>query len=404
MSHRGYSSIRLLMDDLNEALNLKPDMLFMGGGNPALIEPVLDAFRGATQKVLDDASIWHSAAAVYADSAGYMPLRKTLAGIFAEHYNWDITESNIFISNGSQSAFQLIFKLYENGNGSLLLPQVPDYIGYADLARNRLSLRGVSALSERLDENQFRYRLDQERIEKSMQGVKLAVLSQPTNPTGGVLPKNDLDFLAELCRQKSCSLLIDQAYGGLFPNIMQKSLKLDFFPEAIYSFSMSKMGFPGGRVGIIVADEEVIDKLADAAAVSSLSPNSIGCAITNKFLSEVNWSKLVQQSVKPYYEANRKLVLDFIHGSTLSKKLRYHEPAGAYFLWVEVTRASSSLELYNRLKDAGLLVVPGSFFFFGFDENGNEIQEPGSYLRLSYAQPKEHLNQCLKVLESVLNS
>ena len=392
------------MDDLAEAIHSRPDLLFMGGGNPASIPEVTHAFSDATNRLTKDYEMFSAAAAAYSDPAGYTPLRVKLCEILKSFYKWDISVENIMLTNGSQSGFHILFSLLSSGDSSIILPQVPDYIGYADLLGNQKCFFSIPGSYKKIDEYSFRYELNRNSIKDALHTAKLAVISQPTNPTGGLLSQNDYDYLVNVTKQKDTYLLLDQAYGGPFPGIQSRSNRMDFHQHCIYSFSLSKLGFPGGRIGIFVASTEIIQQMVEQLTITSLSPNSIGPAIAVNFFNQDNWNELITKTIQPYYQNNKNFLVNELKSSFSNDEIEYHDPEGAFFLWINFKKYSDSRKLYQLLKDGGLLVVPGDFFYFGVGLEEQSTNTRPCFIRISYTQPLDRIKQSVELLRKVITA
>lgn len=392
------------MDDLAEAIHSKPDLLFMGGGNPASIPEVTQAFSDATISLTKDYQMFSTAAAAYSDPAGFTPLRVKLCEILKSFYQWDISLENIILTNGSQAGFHILFSLLDNGDSSILLPQVPDYIGYSDLIGNQNCFLSIPGAYKSLDEYTFRYELNRDLVEKGLNNAQLAVLSQPTNPTGGLLNQNDLDYLVDVTKQKNIYLLLDHAYGGPFPAIQSRFNKMGFYEHCIHSFSLSKLGFPGGRIGIFIASTKIIEQMVEQLTITSLAPNSIGPAIALNFFHQDNWYDLITKKIQPYYDENKKFLVNELKSSFTKDEIEYHDPEGAFFLWINFKKYSDSRKLYQLLKDGGLLVVPGDFFYFGAGIDEQSTNTRPCFIRISYTQPLARIKQSIELLRKVITA
>ena len=127
-----------LMDDLGEALRVNPDMIFMGGGNPARIPAMELAFEEALAKTLDDAQLRHQLLGIYQPPQGDPEVLDAVAKLLSREYGWPLTRANVALANGSQSAFFELFNLFagEFADGQhkhIQLPLTPEYLGYSDL-------------------------------------------------------------------------------------------------------------------------------------------------------------------------------------------------------------------------------------------------------------------------------
>jgi len=208
-----------------------------------------------------------------------MPFIRSLAALLNKQYGWNITERNIVLTNGSQNAFFMLFNLLAGKSGQqnrhILLPMSPEYIGYEDVSINPdqseslfLSQRPII---EELDDQLFKYRLDTEQLRVTDNTAAICV-SRPTNPTGNVITDNELMHIDRLASEHQVPLIIDNAYGAPFPNIIHVDNTLFWHENIVLSMSLSKLGLPGARTGIIVANEEVISALTQMNAVVHQRP------------------------------------------------------------------------------------------------------------------------------------
>src|SRR5690606_40415210 len=94
-----------LMDDLGEALRVNPDMIFMGGGNPARIPAMEQTFEAALRDTLNNPREAHELLGVYQPPQGDAQVLDAIAALLNVEYEWEISRDNIALSNGSQSAF-----------------------------------------------------------------------------------------------------------------------------------------------------------------------------------------------------------------------------------------------------------------------------------------------------------
>ena len=127
-----------LMDDLGTALNENPDMIFMGGGNPCRIAEAEAIFKQRLESVLADPQQLHSLMGIYQSPQGDKVFRGQIASLLKKEFGWNLSERNIAISNGSQSAFFILYnmldgKMPDGSHKSINLPLAPEYIGYGDI-------------------------------------------------------------------------------------------------------------------------------------------------------------------------------------------------------------------------------------------------------------------------------
>ena len=128
------------MDDLGKPLPKGVPSYQLGGGNPARIPQVEKVYREEMEKLLSSKDGFENAVARYDAPVGRISFIEVLTEYLSKTYGWKITEKNIAVSNGSQSAFFYLFNLFsgtttQNGvktKKTILFPLVPEYVGYAD--------------------------------------------------------------------------------------------------------------------------------------------------------------------------------------------------------------------------------------------------------------------------------
>ena len=126
----GDSGIVELMDDLGTALNENPDMIFMGGGNPGRLYEVEAVFQQRLEQIMADPAQRHSLFGIYQSPQGDREFRQQLAAFLRKQFGWPVGEENIAVSNGSQSAFFVLFNMLAGempggGHRRIHLPLAP---------------------------------------------------------------------------------------------------------------------------------------------------------------------------------------------------------------------------------------------------------------------------------------
>ena len=217
------SGIVELMEDLGAALNENPEMIFMGGGNPARIPQMEALFKQRLQSIAVDSHQLASMTGVYQSPQGELSFRRQVADLLKRQFGWSVTERNIAVSNGSQSAFFILYNLLagampDGSSGSIHLPLTPEYIGYNDIGLSEGFFTATKPEIELIEDNLFKYHVDFSSLQVSDATAALSV-SRPTNPTGNVLTDSEIEHLDQIARYADIPLIIDGAYGLPFPNI-----------------------------------------------------------------------------------------------------------------------------------------------------------------------------------------
>lgn len=381
------AGILSLMDDLGKAM-ADGGSIMMGGGNPGHIREIEEVLRQRLLELASDEQALRKLIGVYEPPCGDRTFCCALADLLKRQYGWAISEENICLTSGSQSAFFLLFNLLagrtrEGGQQKILLPLAPEYIGYADLGIDSDLFLSIRPKIEEIGERYFKYRVN---FEKIVLGPDIAAIcvSRPTNPTGNVLTDAEMRKLSRLAKEHGIPLIIDSAYGLPFPAMIYTEAAPFWEPHLVLSMSLSKFGLPAARTGIIIADAPLIRLLSGANAVINLASCGFGAMLTVDLVASGEIIRLSNEVVKPFYEQKMKLALAAVEEQFTGFPYRIHIPEGAMFLWLWFPDLPiSSRTLYERLKQRGVVVVSGDSFFPGLAPGWQHIHE---CLRITYAQ------------------
>ncbi|MEZ9546771.1 valine--pyruvate transaminase [Vibrio sp. 10N.286.55.E10] len=393
-----YSGITRLMDDLNDGLRT-PGAIMLGGGNPAAIPAMLDYFNQASADMLANGELI-AALANYDGPQGKDSFIKSLAAMLKETYGWDISEKNISLTNGSQSGFFYLFNLLagqqpDGSHKKILLPIAPEYIGYGDAGIDDDIFISYHPEIELLENRQFKYHVDFEQL-KVDDSVAAICASRPTNPTGNVLTDDEVRKLDKLARENNIPLLIDNAYGLPFPNIIFEDVEPFWNENTILCMSLSKLGLPGVRCGIVIASEEVTQALTNMNGIISLAPSSVGPAIANHMIENGDLLRLSSEVIKPFYKEKSLRAVKLLQDAIDDPRFRIHKPEGAIFLWLWFDELPiTTMELYDRLKARGVLIVPGEYFFIGQEDEWDHAHQ---CLRMNYVQDDEAMQKGIAII------
>nr|WP_025533347.1 valine--pyruvate transaminase [Vibrio parahaemolyticus] len=393
-----YSGITQLMDDLNDGLRT-PGAIMLGGGNPAAIPAMLDYFHQASEEILASGELV-AALTNYDGPQGKDVFVKALAQLFRETYGWDISEKNISLTNGSQSGFFYLFNLFagqqpDGSHKKVLLPIAPEYIGYGDAGIDEDIFVSYHPEIELLDNGLFKYHVDFEKLTVD-DSVAAICASRPTNPTGNVLTDEEVRKLDKLARENNIPLIIDNAYGLPFPNIIFEDVEPFWNENTILCMSLSKLGLPGVRCGIVIASEEITQALTNMNGIISLAPGSVGPALANHIIAKGDLLKLSSEVIKPFYKQKSQRAVELLQQAITDKRFRIHKPEGAIFLWLWFDELPiTTMELYQRLKARGVLIVPGEYFFIGQKDEWDHAHQ---CLRMNYVQDDEMMQKGIAII------
>jgi len=275
------------------------------------------------------------------------------------------------------------------------LAVAPEYIGYEDLGLVACMLTALKPSIEELDNHLFKYHLDVDSLNIT-DDIGAVCVSRPTNPTGNVLTDNEMQQLMQAAEQAGVPLIIDNAYGMPFPQILFTDVQPVWNENIIMCMSMSKLGLPGIRTGVILASEESVDAVGSVNSVLRLSVPSGGAVLLNEMVTSGRILEISKNIIQPYYQAKMERALAQVHESFAGINYRVHKPEGALFLWLGFRDLPiSSNELYLRLRERDVLVLSGHNFFPGLQQ---EWEHRDQCIRMTYSQDDEQVRRGIEAI------
>ena len=386
------------MEDLGQALAGGGDVIMMGGGNPAHIPEVEAIWRRRIGEILAEPGAMEAMLGDYDTPRGRPEFLETMAQFFNRAFGWNIDAGNVAVTMGSQTANFLLFNLLAGPDGpgskKILFPIVPEYIGYASQGIAENMFTAWKPRIEFLENHQFKYRIDFGEIREDVAAI---CLSRPTNPTANVITDGEMQRLAALAEERGIYLIVDNAYGQPFPNVIFKPALPVLGRNIIHTFSLSKLGLPATRTGMVVADKGTIERLSIMNASLVLSTSSIGQAIVGSLFAGDEMADTCRRVIEPFYRERSRQTQEWI-GDYFDDKLDYHVHVceGAFFLWLWFRDMPvSDRTLYERLKAKKVLVVPGCYFFEGLHEPWRHTQE---CIRVTYCAKPASVRRGIEII------
>jgi aspartate/methionine/tyrosine aminotransferase len=322
----------------------------------------------------------------YGPPQGYPDLRQVIAAHIAESRGIAVRpEQVVVVPGGKPIMFFAMLALLEAGD-EVIYPN-PGFPIYESMIRFLGAVPQPLRLSEErgfaLDLNMFEDLLNDR--------TRLVILNSPQNPTGGVLPADDLGEIARLCAQRDLVILSDEIYSRIlyegrhrsitsFPGMPEKTIILDGFSK---TYAMT-----GWRLGYGVMPTEL------AKAVERLQVNATSC--TASFTQRAGLAALTgpQDSVYRMVEEFRKRRDLMVAGLNQIPGFRCTLPGGAFYAFPNITGTGrSSRELAELLlESAGVACLSGTAF--------GQFGE--GYLRFSYANSTENIKKALERIGSAV--
>ncbi len=316
----------------------------------------------------------------YTHSLGILELREAICEHYREKYGVHVDPGQIIVTSGTSPALFMVFSTLLEVGEEIIMSD-PHYSCYPNYA-NFLGAKPVFV--NVYEEDGFQLR--PQEIKKKMGPETRAILiNSPSNPTGNLLSNERMEKISGL----GLPIISDEIYHGLVYGDKEHSI-LEFTDNAFVLNGFSKLyAMTGWRLGYVIAPPEFVRPLQKMQQNFFISASSIsqwaGLAALTKAQDDV-------ERMKTTYDERRKYMIRRVRELGFGLTV---EPSGAFYLLVNARHlTNSSYELaFEILEKAGVGVTPG----IDFGENTE------GYLRLSYANSLENIEEGLKRLEGFLN-
>ncbi|MBA3921335.1 MAG: valine--pyruvate transaminase [Nostocaceae cyanobacterium] len=377
------TGVRAIMKDIIETLRAGTGQEFinLSAGNPLILPEVEQLWRDCTAQLLASPE-YGEVVCRYGSSQGYAPLIEAIVKDFNQRYNLNLSDRQILITPGSQSLYFYAANAFGGytADGDLkkiVLPLSPDYTGYGGVS---LCPEALIAYKPTLDidpiAHKFKYRPDFSQL--TIKGnTGCVIFSRPCNPTGNVLTDAEVKKIAGLAAPYDIPVLIDSAYGPPFPALNFTELTPIFGDNIMHCMSLSKVGLPGERIGIAIGNEQLIRVLESFQTNMCIHPSRYGQAIAAYAIESGALGEISTQIIRPFYK-NKFAVVESTLEQTMPKNLPWflHRGEGAIFAWLWLKDLPiTDWEFYQKIKEVGVIVVPGSSFFPGLHEDWQHKHE-----------------------------
>lgn len=402
------TGIAELMEDLGHALTVDPEMRMLGGGNPALIPEFLALAHHRLEQFMRAPDAVAAMLGNYDPPRGHPRFVRAFAELLRRTYGWDIAPENVAVTAGSQCATFFLINLLagegrEGQRRKILLPLCPEYLGYADQGLEPeifVACRPTLEWPHGRQANLFKYHVDFRAVEERLKSGNFAALlvSRPTNPSGNVLADEEIRRLADLAAHYAVPLIVDQAYGVPFPAIVHTPAQPFYAPHLILLFSLSKIGLPGTRTGMVVGPPAITAAVASMTAVAGLANPTLGQQLVLPWLEDGTILDIGPRWLQPFYNARRLQARAWLQEAFQRARIPWacHADEGAFFHWLWLPELKiSSREFCRRLKQRKVLTVPGEYFFYGLEDDWPHRHQ---CLRLNYSGPEQVVREAIAII------
>ena len=365
------------MDVLAEANRLKAlglSVVSMAVGQPS--DPAPLAVREAAAAALHDGRIG------YTDSLGLMRLREAIAAHYQDHYGVAVSPSRIVVTTGSSAAFNLAF-LAMFDVGDRVAVAAPGYPAY----RNILAALGLEVVEIELHDagHLAAAHIQAAHAVKPLKGVLFA---SPANPTGAIIPRDDLAALLATCDRLGIAAISDEIYHRLAYETPDVTA-LEFGTDVTVINSFSKYYcMTGWRIGWMVVPEALvrpIERVQQSLYISAPELSQIPAVAAFQGTGEL-------EAVKARYAGNRAMLMRRLP----AMGFRIAAPMdGAFYAYCDVSGLTNDSMAFARkmLAEAYVAATPGRDF---------DPFQGQRFMRFSYAGSPEEIGTACERLEAWL--
>ena len=370
------SGIRKFFDILEEMT----DAISLGIGEPDFVTPwhirdagIYSLERGHTK---------------YTSNAGMLELRREIANYLRRRFDLEYDYTNqILVTVGGSEAIDLAIRVLVNPGDEVIIP-VPSFVCYGPLTE---MAGGVPVYVELTAENGFR--LTPEQLKAAITPrTKALVLPFPSNPTGGIMERRDLEAIAQVLKDNDIMVISDEIYAELTygqRHVSPANLTQLYDRTVVVNGFSKSHAMTGWRMGYVCAPQPVI------AAMTKLHQFGIMSAPTTSQYAAIEAMRSGDEDIahmREEYDSRRRYLVENLNRIGLD----CFEPKGAFYVFPCIRSSGlSSDEFCERfLREEKVAVIPGTAFGPGGE----------GYVRACYASSMRDLTESISRLDNFLQN
>ena len=366
-------AITMLAQDLKKS---GKDILSFSAGEPDFGTP--RRIKDEAIKAINDGFTQYTAV------PGIIEVREAIAGKLKRDNNLDYTAADIIVSNGAKHSLFNLFQAVIDPGDEVIIP-APYWVTYPELVKYAF---GVPVTIETDDIAGFK--ITPEQLKAAItEKTKMLILTTPSNPTGSIYSRTELEALGEVLKGTNIIIASDEMYEKLVYDaefVATASISEDMFQRTVTINGLSKsVAMTGWRFGYLAsANKELISVMNKLQSQSTSNINSITQKAAIPALNgEVDDDIEMMRKAFAGRAIEAAKLMNEIDGLSVTK------PEGAFYLFVNIKDVSNdSIEFCKELlQEAGVAVVPG----IGFGSEG--------YFRFSFATDMTTIREGIRRIE-----
>ena len=322
----------------------------------------------------------------YSPNAGFLALREAISGYVQRHSHVTYDPKvEVLVTVGGSEAIDLCFRSLITPGDEVLIPE-PSFVCYDPLTR---MAGGIPVPLVTKAEDAFRLRAEVVAAAITPK-TKLLVLPYPNNPTGAIMPREELEALADVLRGTDIMVLSDEIYGELtygrdhvsfaaIEGMQERTILVSGFSKA---FAMT-----GWRLGYACGPAPVMKMMI------KLHQYGLMCAPTTAQYAAIEAMNNGDEDVEKMrgeYDMRRRFIVDELNKLGLT----CFEPEGAFYVFPSIQSTGMTSEEFceRLLKEKHVAVVPGN----AFGDSGE------GFIRISYCYSIKHITEAIKRMRAFL--
>ena len=333
----------------------------------------------------------------YTPAAGTPALRQAVCDKLKKDNGLDYEPAQIVISNGAKHSLMNTFMAILNEGDEVIIP-APFWLSYSEMVR---IAGGVPVIIYTKKENQFM--MTKEELEQAYtEKTKAVVLTSPSNPTGQVMSKDDLQMIADFAVKNDILVIADEIYEKLIydedkQHISIASLGKEIYDRTIVINGVSKSyAMTGWRIGYTAAPLAVSKLMASLQSHMASNPNSIAQAAT---VAALNGPQDCVAEMLVEFKKRRDYIFEREEAIPMLSALK---PQGAFYLFVDVSGT------YGKSYDGAVINTAADFATILLDKKYVAVVPCADfgmpdYIRLSYATSLEIIKEGMDRIEAMVN-
>ena len=354
------------------------DVISLSVGEPDFSTPW--HIREEAIRTLEKGRTW------YSPNAGFLALREAISGYVQRHSHVTYDpKAEVLVTVGGSEAIDLCFRSLITPGDEVLIPE-PSFVCYDPLTR---MAGGIPVPLVTKAEDAFRLRAEVVAAAITPK-TKLLVLPYPNNPTGAIMPREELEALADVLRGTDVMVLSDEIYGELtygrehvsfaaIEGMQERTILVSGFSKA---FAMT-----GWRLGYACGPAPVMKMMV------KLHQYGLMCAPTTAQYAAIEAMNNGDEDVEKMrgeYDMRRRYIVDELNKMGLT----CFEPEGAFYVFpsIQMTGMTSEEFCEALLKEKHVAVVPGN----AFGDSGE------GFIRISYCYSIKHITEAVRRMREFL--